>query len=76
MAGRYGDIDYPQLTKRAFLAGLCLFLVGAGGELLIHTSGMTIPAWEDTLLFDAEILGVVVMLFSPIIFGIALPLTE
>ena len=33
MTGRYGDLDYPTLAKRGTLLGLCLFAVGAAGEL-------------------------------------------
>ncbi|MFB6309149.1 MAG: hypothetical protein ABEH35_07450 [Haloarculaceae archaeon] len=76
MTGRYGDIDYPQLTKRAFAVGLALFLVGTVGGFLVRAGGLSVPAWEETLLLDAEIVGVVLMLLSPIVFGIILPLTE
>ncbi|WP_254768690.1 hypothetical protein [Salinilacihabitans rarus] len=76
MAGRYGNVDYPRLTKRSFLAGLILFAVGALGELAIFTAGLQVPAWEKTLLLNLEIFGVLVCLLSPFIFGIVLPLTE
>lgn len=76
MAGRYGNVNYPRLTKRAFLFGLSLFLVGVLGEFVIHTGGFAVPAWENALLLDAEMAGVVIMLLSPFVFGIALPLTE
>lgn len=76
MAGRYGNLDYPTLTKRSFLLGLALFVVGAGGELVVHFLDLQLPAWEMALLFDAEVLGILVALFAPILFGIVLPLTE
>lgn len=76
MTGRYGDLDYPRLTKRSFLAGLILFAVGAVGEFAIFAAGLQIPAWEETLLLDLEILGVLICLLSPFVFGIVLPLTE
>jgi hypothetical protein len=76
MTGRYGNLDYPTLAKRGTLLGLCLFALGAVGELGTHALGMSIPAWEATLLFDAEVLGVALFLFSPIVFGVVLPLTE
>jgi hypothetical protein len=72
--GRYGDFDYPTLAKRGTLLGLCLFAAGAVGELGAHALGIPLPAWE--LLFDAEVLGVALFLFSPIVFGVVLPLTE
>jgi hypothetical protein len=76
MTGRYGDLDYPTLAKRGTLLGLCLFVVGAAGELGAHAMGLQLQAWEATLLFDAEVLGVALFLLSPLVFGVALPLTE
>jgi len=76
MTGRYGNLDYPTLAKRGTLLGLCLFALGAAGELAVHALGTPIPAWEATLLFDAEVVGVALFLFSPIVFGVLLPLTE
>jgi len=76
MTGRYGDLDYPTLAKRGTLLGLCLFALGALGELAVHGLGVQLPAWEAALLFDAEVVGVVLFLFSPIVFGLLLPLTE
>ena len=74
--GRYGDLDYGSLAKHSFLLGVGLFVVGAGGELLAHTLQMTLPAWEETLLYDAEILGLLVAFVSPWVFAVILPLTE
>lgn len=74
--GRYGNLDYARLTKLGFLLGVAFLLVGAGGEWAIHTAGLGVPAWTDTFFFDLEVLGVVVALFTPIVFGIVLPLTE
>ncbi|ADE04766.1 MULTISPECIES: DUF7860 family protein [Haloferax] len=75
--GRYGDIDYPRMTKTGLGLGLALFLFGAiGAKVALAVSGGAIPGWERTLFFDAEWLGIALVLFSPIIFGIVLPLTE
>ncbi|GAB6860567.1 hypothetical protein ACFR97_08475 [Haloplanus litoreus] len=76
MTGRYGDLDYPTWAKRGTLLGLCLFAAGALGELAAHAMGLQLPAWEATLLFDAEVVGVALLLFSPLVFGLLLPLTE
>ncbi|WP_281194909.1 hypothetical protein [Halorubrum sp. F4] len=76
MTGRYGDLDYPTITKRSFLFGLTLFLIGALGELTIHMTGAQVPGWEETLLVDLEFLGTAIALLSPFVFGILLPLTE
>lgn len=74
--GRYGDLDYPRLAKRGFLLGLALLFVGAGGEALLPALVGPLPGWERALLLDVEILGLLVGFFSPLVFGIALPLTE
>ena len=74
--GRYGDLDYPALAKRGFLLGLSILVIGVVGELAAHTVLGPLPAWETTLLFDLEVIGLVVGFFSPLVFGILLPLTE
>ena len=76
MTGRYGHLDYPTLAKRGTLLGLCLFPVGAAGELGAHALGHRLAAWETTLLLDAEVLGVAPFLLSPPTFGVVPPLTE
>jgi hypothetical protein len=74
--GRYGNLDYPKLTKLGVALGFTLFAVGAGAELTAHTLHYTLPAWEDTLFTDMEIVGTLVFLLSPFVFGVFLPLTE
>lgn len=74
--GRYGDLDYARLTKVGFLLGLSLLVIGAGGELVGHAYFDPLPAWEAALFFDLEVVGIVIGFFSPLVFGIALPLTE
>jgi hypothetical protein len=76
MTHRYGDLDYPRLATLGFTFGLGLFVVGALGELGLHAAGVSVPAWEQTLLFDAEVVGVALALLSPFVFGVVLPLTE
>ena len=73
--GRYGSLDYPHLAKRSFLFGLALFAVGLVGQIALGTLPGT-PAWELTLLFDLEAIGLVIAFFAPLVFGIVLPLTE
>jgi hypothetical protein len=70
------NIDYPTWTKRGFLFGLTLLVVGLVADLVTRTFFAPVPAWEYTLFIDMEALGIVVGLFSPILFGIVLPLTE
>lgn len=74
--GRYGSLDYPTLTKRGFLLGVGLLALGAAGELLGPLLFGSLPAWENALFTDLEILGIVLGLLSPFVFGILLPLTE
>jgi hypothetical protein len=76
MTGRYGELDYPVLTKRSFLLGVALFGIGALGELGLSAAGLAVPEWERALLFDIELLGILIGLLSPFIFGVLLPLTE
>ncbi|CCQ37670.1 uncharacterized protein Nmlp_3546 [Natronomonas moolapensis 8.8.11] len=76
MTGRTREIDYPKVTKRSVALGLALFLFGGLGRGLVQTLGVQLPAWELTLLFDLEVLGIGIFLLSPIVFGVLLPLTE
>lgn len=74
--GRYGDIDYQRVTKLGFLASIAVFAVGAGGHLSAAAMHASLPAWEDALFTDLEILGTLGALLVPLFFGIVLPLTE
>lgn len=76
MAGRYGNIDYPRLTKGSFAFGIVLFTLGIVGHVAGNAFFAPLPGWESVLLTDMEILGVLIAFFSPLIFGIVLPLTE
>lgn len=68
--------DYVRLAKVGFLVGIALFAVGAGGELAGTALFGSLPGWETAILFDMEVLGVVAGLFSPLVFGVVLPLVE
>ncbi|NEU58830.1 hypothetical protein [Halorussus sp. MSC15.2] len=74
--GRYGDLNYQRLTKAGFLLSITLFAVGAGAELAAAAMHVTLPAWENALFVDMEILGTLGALLSPLVFGVILPLTE
>jgi len=76
MAGRYGDLDYPSLTKRGMAFGFLLFVFGALGDTVVASTYGPLPEWEYALFLDMEVLGVIVLLLTPFVFGIALPLTE
>ena len=73
---RYGGMDHATLAKRGFLLGVSLFALGALGEVGGHALVGTLPALVDTLLTDMEAVGILLALFSPLVFGIVLPLTE
>lgn len=53
-----------------------MVLIGAGGEWMVNAQFVQLPAWEDTLFFDMEVLGVLFFLLSPFVFGIFFPLIE
>jgi len=42
----------------------------------LTAAGISVPDWERALLFDIELLGILIGLLSPFVFGILLPLTE
>jgi hypothetical protein len=63
-----------QLAKGGFLLGLALVVLGAAGELATSAGVLRVSGWMQTLFFDMEVLGVVLFLFSPILFAIVVPL--
>ncbi|MFC7139468.1 hypothetical protein ACFQMA_06395 [Halosimplex aquaticum] len=73
---QYVSTDYPSLAKTGFLLGVSLFALGAAGELVGTAVLGGVPGWEQTLFFDMEVLGILLGLFSPLVFGIVLPLVE
>ncbi|UPV76047.1 hypothetical protein M0R89_08300 [Halorussus limi] len=73
---RYGDVDYRRWAKTGFLFSLALFAVGAGGEIAAAAMHLSLPAWENALFVDMEILGTLGALLSPLVFGVIMPLTE
>lgn len=74
--GRYGKIDYSTYTRRGFGLGVTLLVIGILGEVALPLVAGPLPGWERTLFFDLEVIGVLLALFVPIIFGIVMPLTE
>ena len=73
---RYGNLDYPKLTKRGFGLGLGLFCFGVCGALFGPLVFGPLPAWEETLFVESEAAGIAIAFLSIILFGIVLPLTE
>ena len=67
-------VNHEQLAKGGFLLGLALVVLGAVGEAAAHAGVVQVAAWTQTLFFDMEVLGVVLFLFSPIVFAIVMPL--
>ena len=77
MSSRRSDsLDHARIAKTGFLAGLGLFAVGAIGEFAGHSLASSLPETIESALLTAEILGVVVAFFVPIVFGAVLPLVE
>lgn len=69
-------IDYAGVAKLGFVAGVVLFAAGGLGEIVLHSLVSTLPAWSVQMFFTLEVLGVVVGLLVPLVYGIVLPLTE
>ena len=72
----YRNMDHATLAKRGFLLGVSLFALGALGELAGPALVGPLPGWGNMLLTDMEALGILLGLFSPLVFGIVLPLIE
>jgi hypothetical protein len=75
MAGRYSDTDYAKRIKTSVVFGVLLIAIGFVGEVALSTSTVRAPGWIDTVLVDAEFLGIVVAVLAVFVFGIRLPLT-
>jgi len=73
---RTRSIDHASFAKRGFLLGLALFVGGALGEIIGNAYFGPLPGWEQTLFFDMEVVGVLLGLFAPLVFGIVMPLLE
>lgn len=73
---QYHGVDHATFAKRGFLLGVALFAVGVGGEVGGRALLGTLPALVNTLLVDMEAIGILLALFSPLVFGIVLPLVE
>lgn len=76
MSVRYGNLDYPTLTRRALLGCAAVFLLAVAVEVGVAVTGTALPPWEHALLVDLELFAVVGAFLSVFVFGVALPLTE
>ncbi|AWB27202.1 DUF7860 family protein [Halococcoides cellulosivorans] len=72
----HSSMAYGRWTRLGFATGALLFVVGVLGHLAVPAFTGPAPDWVGTLLFDMEVLGVLIALFVPLLFGIVLPLTE
>lgn len=70
------SMDHAKRAKQGFMLGAGLFLTAIVAEFVGHAMYGTLPGWEQTLLVDAEIAGILIALFAPLVFGIVLPLVE
>ncbi|MFC7176776.1 hypothetical protein [Halosegnis marinus] len=73
---RTGTTDYGRLTKSGVALGLALLVVSIGVELAAAGLHYPLPAWEDTLFMDLGVIGLLLFVLSPFVFGIVLPLVE
>jgi hypothetical protein len=74
--GHDATFDYQTYAKGGFFFGLALLVIGIAGSVVGHAFFEPLPAWENTLFLGAEFLGIAIGFFSPIVFGIVLPLIE
>lgn len=68
--------DYGQLVKRGVTAGVILFLVGELGQVVMPRVQESLPDWEMTLFMVFTVGGILLVVLSVFLFGIALPLAE
>ena len=73
---RSNSLDYAKIAKTGFLAGVGLSVAGAIGEFAGHSLVSSLSETIESALLTAEIIGVVVAFFVPIVFGAVLPLVE
>lgn len=74
--GRQQNLDHARIAKVGFFAGVAMFLFGAVGEAIGRTMTRGIPEMANQLFISLEIVGVLVGLLIPLVFGIVLPLVE
>ncbi|MBV0924066.1 hypothetical protein KTS45_07595 [Halomicroarcula limicola] len=73
---QYRSMDHAALAKRGFLLGVGLFVLGILGEFVAPAVVGPLPGWGHMVLTDMEGIGILLGLFSPLVFGIILPLIE
>jgi len=73
---QHSTADYEKLAKSGFLFGAGLFVFGVLGGVVAPAFVGSLSGWEQTLFLYAEIVGTVIGLFSPILFGIVFPLVS
>lgn len=69
------NLDYADIAKKGFLAGVALFAIGILGGTLAPAL-VAVPSFLHQLFIGLEVTGVLVALVIPIVFGAVLPLTE
>lgn len=68
------EIDYATYSKRGIVFGFVLIGAGILGHLILPPLVGPLPGWEQTLLFDSVVVGLVSELVSVFGFGIIFPL--
>lgn len=68
--------DEASLAKYGFLAGVAMLVAGALGHAALPVLVGPLPGWENALLTDLEVLGILVGFVSVFGFGVFLPLTR
>lgn len=70
--GRLGGRNHSRFVKSVLLIGAGLLGLGVIGDWVLHASLRHVPAWEQTLIFDLEVLGLILIAASPILLGLVL----
>ncbi|QLD85281.1 hypothetical protein HWV23_05915 [Natronomonas halophila] len=74
--GRQQNLDYGRIAKLGFFAGAAMFIIGAVGGVIGRSLAAGMPDVAGQLFISLEVVGVLVGLLVPLVFGIVLPLVE
>jgi hypothetical protein len=74
--GRQQNLDYGRIAKLGFFAGAAMFLIGAVGGVIGRSLLANLPGLASQLFISLEVVGVLIGLLVPLVFGIVLPLVE
>lgn len=68
-------LDRSMVIKAGMLGSALLVLGGFLGSWAV-AGAPTVPAWEQSIFLDAEVVGTLGLLFVPLVIGVVLPLVK